>query len=185
MTKKMEKLEKLEKKNCSLNQHYWESTGVYQQEWDKLYNDLVPASGDAPTIQGELIRCISRLYYDYCNNGNCNALDITMEDCNECNGSGYEEDSDGETQDCQWCGGDCNVEGDAYITDYYKEMIDFLKEYLIEKELVSQLENWMVNDYSPRYSFSDEQMNLYDKVTDAVVYQCLTTENKPNPKFKK
>ena len=185
MTKKMEKMEKLEKKNCSLNQHYWESTGLYQQSWDKLYNDLVPASGDAPTIQGELIRGISRLYYDYCNNGNCNTLDITMEDCNECNGSGYEEDSDGETQDCQWCGGDCNVEGDAYITDYYKEMIDFLKEYLIEKELVSQLENWMVNDYSPRYSFSDEQMNLYDKVTDAVVYQCLTTENKPNPKFKK
>lgn len=179
MTKKMEK------QNCTLKQHYWGNTGVYQQQWDGLYEFLVPASGDAPTIQGELIRCISRLYYDYCNNGNCNAIDVTMEDCDECDGWGYEEDSDGETQDCQWCNGDCKVEGDAYITAYYQEMIDFLKEYLIEKELVSELEKWMINDYVNHYSFSDEQMNIYDKVSDAVVYQCFTTENKPNPKFKK
>lgn len=174
----------VEKKTSTLKQHYWGGTGVYQYEYDKLYSELVEISGSAKTINGELIRCISRLYYDYCNNGNCNALEIEMETCDECGGSGFEDyDDDEDGTDCSWCGGNCQVEGDVYVTDYYDEMLDFLETYMNEKHLAKELRYWMVNNYQSRYSFSDEQMNMYDKVADAVVYQCLTTQNRPNPRY--
>ena len=52
---------------------YWSEQGIYQEEYNKLYEKLVPSSGSAKTLNGELIRAISRLSYDYFNNGNCNA----------------------------------------------------------------------------------------------------------------
>lgn len=52
---------------------YWEGNGYFQNEYDKLWGELVPSSGEANTLHGELLRCIGRLFYDYCNNGNCNA----------------------------------------------------------------------------------------------------------------
>lgn len=171
----------IKRQNSSLTQHYWGDNGVYQSEYDSLYNSLVPASGEASTMQGELIRCIGRLYYDFCNNGNCNAIDVRMEDCDNCGGYGYEEDADGDEQDCQWCGGDCQVETDYYVTEYYDEMLSFLEMYMTEEQLAKDLRNWMVNEYTSRYSFSDKQMNIYDKVVDAIVYQCLTTPLVPNP----
>ena len=66
------------KKYLSKNQtpkgnSYWNDTGLYQKEYDDFYNELVPSSNEAETNHGELIRCISRLTYDYYNNGNCNA----------------------------------------------------------------------------------------------------------------
>lgn len=172
------------KKNTPLNQHYWTSTGVYQEQYDELSAQLVPARGDSPTIHGEMIRAIGRLYYDFCNNGNCNAIDVEMEDCSECDGCGYEEDRDGETQDCQWCGGDCQVEGSYFITGYYDGMLSFLEQHMTERKLATELREWMINEYQNRYSFSDEQLNVYDKVCDAIIYQCLTTSDKPNPTYK-
>lgn len=44
---------------------------VATQLWDKY----VPAKGGADTIEGECIRAVGRLYYEWCNNGNCNAMD--------------------------------------------------------------------------------------------------------------
>jgi hypothetical protein len=172
------------KLNSTLEQHYWNSNGVYQEQYDALWKSLVPDSGESSSIQGEMIRCIGRLYYDFCNNGNCNAIDVRMEDCDSCEGSGYEEDADGDEQDCGWCGGDCQVEGDYYVTEYYDEMLSFLEANMSEKQLVQDLREWMVNDYQKRYSFSDEQMSIYDKVVDSIVYLCLTTPLIPNPNFK-
>ena len=179
--------EKIKKLESTLNQHYWGANGVYQKEYDQLYESLVPSSGDAPTTHGEMIRAISRLYYDFCNNGNCNALDIEMETCDDCEGCGFQEgteDEDGDMEDCYTCDGYCQVEGDVYVTDYYDEMLYFLETYMNEKHLAKELRYWMVNNYQSRYSFSDEQMNMYDRVVDAVVYQCLTTTNTPNKLFK-
>ena len=172
-----------EKLNSTLKQHYWEDSGVYQKIYDNLYNELVPASDMAETIHGELIRCISRLYYDFCNNGNCNVLDNEMENCEYCDGYGYEEDADGEEQDCSYCDGECRVDGDLYVIDYYDDMLSFLEINMTERDLAKDLRSWLLNEYQTRYSFSDEQMNVYDKVVDSIVYQCLTTANKPNPLF--
>lgn len=46
--------------------------GRYQKEYDKLWDALVPQSGQADTIQGELIRAIGRLTSEYERNGNAN-----------------------------------------------------------------------------------------------------------------
>lgn len=169
------------KKECALNQHYWNNEGAYQEQSDFLYSQLVPHVGNAPTIHGEMIRCVHRLYYEFCNNGNCNALEFETEDCSHCGGSGYEED---EETDCEWCDGDCTTTGIVYIDDYYKDMIDFLKMYMQDKEVIFDLEDWLIETATKgRYAFSDDQMSKYDQVVDAIVFQCLTTENKPNPLY--
>lgn len=59
----------------TLQKCYWNEEGKYQNIYSKLYADLVEDSGSSETVQGELIRAISRLYHEYCNNGNCNAND--------------------------------------------------------------------------------------------------------------
>ena len=46
---------------------YWRGGG--DSEYQQLWNQLVPASGVAPTVEGELLRAASRLYYDWYNNG--------------------------------------------------------------------------------------------------------------------
>jgi hypothetical protein len=48
---------------------YWNGNGLYQQEYDQMVNDLVPASGKCDTLAGEMIRAVSRLGYDFYNNG--------------------------------------------------------------------------------------------------------------------
>lgn len=53
-------------------QTYWNSCGKHQQLSESLYKTLVPMSGSCETIEGELIRASSRIYYDYYNNGMLN-----------------------------------------------------------------------------------------------------------------
>ena len=64
----------MKKKNTPKGKSYWDESGVYQKQYDQLYEELVPASGEAATLDGRLLRSISRLYYDYCNNGNGNVF---------------------------------------------------------------------------------------------------------------
>ena len=47
---------------------YWNKAGKYQAEYDRLVN-LVPDSGNCDTVAGEMIRAVSRLGYDFYNNG--------------------------------------------------------------------------------------------------------------------
>ena len=56
------------------NASYWNNKGKYQKEGDELYEKLVPSEGAAETVHGELIRGINRLFHEYCNNGNGNAI---------------------------------------------------------------------------------------------------------------
>lgn len=51
------------------NQIY--DTELFNEMWDRL----VPVSGEAETIRGEVLRCAARLEYESFNNGNCNAYD--------------------------------------------------------------------------------------------------------------
>lgn len=60
------------------NQHYWNNNGAQQQEMDRLTEKFMPARGCAENFTGEVVRAINRLYYEFCNNGNCNALDCVQ-----------------------------------------------------------------------------------------------------------
>lgn len=181
---------KTQKLETPLGKSYWGHDGAYQNLYDNLYDKLVPASGYAPTIHGEMLRSISRLFYDFCNNGNCNVLDLKMDTCHNCGGWGYEEkyndeEEEQEIEDCSYCGSSGEVQDEVYITKYYEEMVDFLQEFMNEKESIFNLKKFLIDEYSIRYSFSDEQMDIYNKVVDDVMYQILNTKDNPNPYFKK
>jgi hypothetical protein len=51
---------------------YWNHKGKYQQEYDAAWEALIPASGEAEDGLPEALRAISRVGYDYYNNGFCN-----------------------------------------------------------------------------------------------------------------
>ena len=52
---------------------YWNHKGKYQKLYDLLYGSLVPMEeGKADTQAGEILRIVSKLYYDVYNNGGCN-----------------------------------------------------------------------------------------------------------------
>ncbi len=51
---------------------YWNNKGRFQADYDLLFNELVPMSGNCETLAGEAIRSATRLYYDAFNNGFCN-----------------------------------------------------------------------------------------------------------------
>jgi hypothetical protein len=53
------------------NNTYWNSNGKHQAAYQEL-SKLVPSSGPAGTVEGEMLRAATRLYYDYYNNGFCN-----------------------------------------------------------------------------------------------------------------
>ena len=186
----------MEKGKTRLGNSYWGNTGYYQDIYDRLYDNLVPSSDDADTIHGELIRCIGRLYYDYCNNGNINSVDTEWENdeypCYSCGGDGETEDEEynDETEEyettmitCDDCGGDGEmseeVQGEPFITDFYKDMIDFLSLHLDNSKVVDDLESYMLENHG-FYKYDNESMNIYDKVADEVVWTCLNTENEKN-----
>lgn len=52
--------------------HYYDGTGRYDNEYKELWKKLVPKSGQADTIQGELVRVIGRLADEFYRNGNGN-----------------------------------------------------------------------------------------------------------------
>jgi hypothetical protein len=173
----------MEKRITKLGKGYWDNNGAYQKEYDELYTQLVPAKDEAETVHGEMIRCVSRLFYDYCNNGNCNVLDggseTYYETCDNCGGSGYTDDE--EEDQCNYCYGDGEVEveddGELYITEYYSEMFDFLEDNMLNPKFLIDLKEYLLNGDGD-FNFGPEEMKRYNNLTDEVMYQVLTTENK-------
>ena len=47
---------------------YWNNKGRFQAEYEELL-ELMPAMGKCDTVAGELIRAVSKLGYDFYNNG--------------------------------------------------------------------------------------------------------------------
>jgi hypothetical protein len=61
--------EKVARERKQLVESYYDQSGKYTAEYDEMYNQLVPTQGKASTLQGEIIRAVSKIYYDYKNNG--------------------------------------------------------------------------------------------------------------------
>ena len=86
-----------------MKQSYWEGTGKYSKELEELTSELVPSSGKATSVKGEVLRAINRIAYDYYNNGCGNIFTAIIRDkefeiecfcegldeyCTDCDGSG-------------------------------------------------------------------------------------------------
>lgn len=143
---------------------YWNSNGAYQSEYNGIYDLLVPARGKAQTIHGELLRCASRLSYDYYNNGNGNVINEVDIKCDRCYGDG-----------CDFC--DEGVESCEYqISEYYYDMIEFLQENLNEKYPLICLVDFL-EEYGHHCLFTEEEEQIYSLIMDNVMFQILTTKN--------
>lgn len=86
---------------------YWDCNATHSKWLEENYPLLVKDSGASDTVEGELIRAVSRLNYDWGNNGMCNntsgacnfikeVMDFTDEEQNafnevssQCNAGGY------------------------------------------------------------------------------------------------
>lgn len=55
--------------NTMDEQTYWNGNGKHQEAYTKEWEELVPSSGKAGTLQGEVLRASSRLYYRWFNDG--------------------------------------------------------------------------------------------------------------------
>jgi len=48
---------------------YWNNVSPYMEEYNYFWNELVPQEGKAETTDGEILRSMSRIMYEYYNNG--------------------------------------------------------------------------------------------------------------------
>ena len=167
---------------------YWNKSGKFQNEYNFVWDKMVPASGEPENPHAKAVWAIGRLYYEWCNNGNGNSVDVMTESCESCYGSGTSEDYEdcgcGGDEDCEDCGGVGEVEGfydcsecggtgecetDTIITEFYAEMLDYLKKY-IQKQLVEKLEEFMLDSYYMGYGqFNERNYQIYNDVADQVM----------------
>lgn len=159
----------------SSNGGYWGNNGAYQEEYDRLYEELVPAQGAATTTNGELIRAASRLAYDYYNNGNCNAREDHYETCPSCDGTG-EYEGDGEYDDCCYeCGGDGEYLSESTVAPYYQQFIDFIEKTMGTEEVLAitaKIAAFICKE-------SSDDKGIYDQLMDEVMHYVLTHDNRP------
>lgn len=183
--------------NTELGKSYWNSNGVYQKEFDEFYEKLVPSSGASKTLNGELIRSISRLFYEYCNNGNCNACEQKWGEeeytCGACNGSGEMHDDDEEgneiTVDCDTCYGSGKeteeVIESTSVSPMYAQFLELIEKSVPNTEnQVKQVSEFIeANHYSSKNQFSDSNMEIYNRLCDRVIHYVINNEDKELPSW--
>ena len=170
---------------------YWNEQGIYQEEYKRLYEQLVPSSGSAKTLNGELIRAISRLSYDYFNNGNCNACVQESHseevECTCCGGYGYI-DGD-ENEECEECGGSGVIYEEVYddpvVDEYYEKFLRLIRECVSVEgididEVVDGVENVILSANSIEY-FTPAVDQKYSRMFDVVMYYVLNNDDKEIP----
>lgn len=149
---------------------YWSGEGKFQIDYDRLYSELVPMEGQSKTLNGELIRCISRLFYDYCNNGNCNARVVETESC--------------ENDDEDWYTDSEDEIISSEIDSYYLSMIELIEEVVGDyvKPKTKEVRSIIVEVDSPRSDyFNDKNMYSYNDMCDIVIDFILKNEDKELP----
>lgn len=184
-------------KRTKIENHYWNNNGAYEKEFSELTKSLMPASGRAETLRGEAVRAANRLYYEYCNNGNCNArvVDYAYKtDCPFCGGSGYVCDDGVNETLCPYCAGrGTTLEGEdtCEISEFYNDLLKLLRfalihdddaphEFIAEAEsVIDSIEEFILNnDCDGRDAFSDANMHKYDLLIDLVAEYALTRDDK-------
>ena len=155
-----------------LGKSYWNREGAYDKEYQEMYDRLVPSSGSSETLFGELIRAISRLSYDYYNNGNCNAADVSYTE-----EEGYEDEETGE-----WIV-EREEEQEVSISEFYKNFIDLIGDTLERSDdpnlkgfnrTLKEVEEIIIdNGYGYRNLYKPEDEAIYSKMCDYVMYFVL------------
>lgn len=141
-------------------QTYWNHEGAYQRYYDKLYAELVPESGVAKTLHGELLRAAWCLSYEYFNNGNVNAYIRKT----------HSIDADGMDNFCA-----------PHIHPRYKAYINLLKRYLgaLGNSPLALLDE--IHDLLSEECGSYDADEIYTHLMDYTMYYILHFPNKETP----
>ena len=132
------------------SQAYWDNNGKYQEQYNRAWKQLIPASGEAEDGLPEALRAISRIGYDYYNNGFCNLWRADEE---------Y--DSDGSYYD-------------VYRMDsYYKDMVEYLA-YEIPRDLHKELQEFLLD--AQGYGNWSSQANVIDRIIDHIMERIIEDE---------
>lgn len=130
----------------------WDRDHPMHKTFDKLWQQNVPDNGPSKTIEGELIRAVGRLVYEYCNNGNCNAGEPE-----------YDEDDYGCIDDEIICHVDIN--------DYYQNFIDIIEKYVPNiHPYTTRLMNLIKDEYLYyNYNYDRYESIIYNDVSERVL----------------
>ena len=93
---------------------YCDNAGKYQTEYNEAWKQLIPAQGEAEDGLPEALRSISRIGYDYYNNGFCNLWQ-----------TGWDDDSD------------------ITMDSYYEDMVEYLRHQVSSQKLYNDFRNWL------------------------------------------
>ena len=137
--------------NVDTSQAYWDNKGKYQEQYNAAWKQLIPESGQAEPGLPEALRAISRIGYDYYNNGFCNLWRSRGE---------YDEDG------CYY---------DEYEMDsYYEEFVDYLA-YEVPRDLHKQLKEFLLD--AKGYGNWSDQADVIDRIIDHImeniIKECL------------
>ena len=121
---------------------YWDNEGKYQEQYNKAFAKFVPCHGKAEDGWPEALRAISRIGYDYYNNGFANLWQEWEE--YDCDGSyrDYEMDS------------------------YYEDLVDYLA-YQIPRDLHNELKDFIYD--AKGYSNWSKADGVIDRVINHII----------------
>ena len=125
---------------------YWDNEGKYQGQYDRAWKKLIPASGEAKDGLPESLRAISRIGYDYYNNGFCNLWHSW-------------DDGDGEY--------------DVKMDPYYEDLVDYLR-YEIPRDLHKELQEFLLD--AQGYGNWSDQAGIIDRIIDYIMEQIIEQE---------
>lgn len=142
---------------------YWSKKGKFQKRYDELYETLVPSSGDAATEIGQILRFVSKIYYDIYNNGGCNLDMQYFKDAGEYLRS--------------HCRGLNDIASELKVEDYVEKLRHFTNGNANDKEN-DEVVDVIVSYVSRRYYSEHAFENLIGKV------EVLLQKLKPSPKLR-
>ena len=129
--------------NVDTSDTYWANEGKYQKMYNKAWEQLIPASGEAEDGWPEALRAISRIGYDYYNNGFCNLW------------QGWEDIDD------------YGEEGMVYKMDsYYEDMVEYLRIH-IPYEMYMELDTFLHD--AKGYGNWSNQAGVIDRIIDYIM----------------
>lgn len=176
---------------------YWNDNAKYSKQYKEFWDELVPDSGEAETIKGELVRIVGRITHEYYNNGNCNAVEtktyLEESTCWYCSGEGFQTVWNGEEEveeTCSECDGAGytmeEYDGETFVTEYYQDMFDFIQ-YQTGIDAYDFLDKWYRQDlYGDLEAlFNKEREEAYTDFLDKVMETAIDMDpNKKNPNYK-
>lgn len=144
--------------NSNLGHSYSRDTGAYQKEYRELYLKLVPPMGDTKTRNGQLLRYVSNLNYEYFNNGNYNTAEIL---------------------------GDNPSELIAEASRFWQHKLEVIARHVPEVKSACDeiLDFWLEADWENQTLgdcyFSSKELKPYNDMTDHVLYFILNNPDEP------